>query len=223
LENGGGDFFDGVSFHAYDYYNGFEGQFSNGNWYSAWDTTGPVISAKARYIRSVLSAYGYPDKYLINSENALLCGRDGTEPECQTEIFNLTKAYYIVQSTTMALSEGLQGNIWYDLRGWRGSALVDQNRQPLIAYQAYQYAIQMLDGMAAWGKIDLNAGISGYEFRRDEHVVWVVWSLDGSVHELTLPDKTIAVYDLYGSNIMPSAQTLSVTLAPLYVEWEAVP
>ena len=220
LVNGGGDYFDGVSFHAYDYYKGAEGQYANGNWYSAWNTTGPVMAAKANYLRAILAAHGQAEKFLMNTENAILCGRDGTEADCQTDTFNLTKAYYVVQSSVMAMAEGLRANIWYDLQGWRGTAMIDVNRQPLPAYLAYQFNNEMLAGVTYWGRVSTSDGVSGYEFRQGDRVLWVVWSLDGSSHELLLPDSVVAVYDVFGQ-ALPAGQSLNLTLSPMYIEWVA--
>ncbi len=55
LHNGGGPFFDGVSFHSYDYYKANGDQnclYCNPNWLSSWNTTGPVVALKAQYIRA---------------------------------------------------------------------------------------------------------------------------------------------------------------------------
>lgn len=46
LRNGGAKFFDGVSFHTYEYYYRVPGKWGNTNWNSAYNTTGPVIIAK---------------------------------------------------------------------------------------------------------------------------------------------------------------------------------
>ena len=54
LLNGGGEFFDSVSFHAYDYYGSNLGEYSNANWHSSWNTTGPVLTAKVNYLRKLL-------------------------------------------------------------------------------------------------------------------------------------------------------------------------
>lgn len=218
LANGGGDYFDGVSFHAYDYYYGAEGQYGNGNWYSSWNTTGPVTAAKVSYIRSLLASFGYTDKLLVNSETALICGRNGKEPECQTDIFQKTKAYYAVESSTMALAEGLKANIWYDLRGWRGSGLIDSTRQTLPAFQAYQFNTILLSKMSYGGKISNNPGITGYEFRQGERIIWVLWSLDGMTHDVQVPGSVSMVYDTFGNQVGKN-NLLSVTLAPIYVEW----
>jgi hypothetical protein len=54
LKAGAGSSFDGVSFHAYDYYTGQRNQFGNLKWNSSWNTTGPTSLAKIAYIKSVL-------------------------------------------------------------------------------------------------------------------------------------------------------------------------
>lgn len=222
LENGGGDYFDGVSFHAYDFYNGIQGQFSNGSWHSSWNSTGPVLLAKAEYLLELLTTYGYPSKFLMNTEVALLCGRDGTEAICQAEDFSITKAYYAVQAYTTAQSIGLWANIWYSMEGWRGSALVSSSGEPLFVYQAIHNFSERLDQLAAWGEVDDFEGVRIYEFRGGEEdvdtQVWVTWSLDGAPHDISLPALPNAVYDAFG-NMLPLSQQITVTVAPVYIEW----
>ena len=106
LQNGGGDYFDGISYHSYDFYMNEFGKYANGNWHSSWDTSGPVLIPKTRFLRGVLESYGHTDKLLLNTELALVCGRDGSEPECQTEEYQLTKAYYLALSAATGLAEG---------------------------------------------------------------------------------------------------------------------
>ena len=111
-ENGGGAFFDGVSFHAYDYYYYEPGQYGNLNWHSSWNETGPVLVAKTRYLKNLLAEYGAGEKHLLNTEVGILCGTTGKEDVCLTETFDNTKAYYLAQAYALALSEGLQANLW---------------------------------------------------------------------------------------------------------------
>ncbi len=91
LKNGGGEYFDGVSFHAYDYYRGPD-KYDNYNWSSKWDVNGPVLSKKAEFLRDVLTANGYPDKPIFNTESGLLCGKHGQEPECLTNEFEVNQS-----------------------------------------------------------------------------------------------------------------------------------
>jgi hypothetical protein len=222
LESGAGDSFDGVSFHAYDYYYAELGNFANPNWHSSWNTTGPTLVAKTDYLRNLLAAYGLADKYLLNSESALLCGRDGYEAVCQKDDFQLTKAYYLIQSYTLARVKGLVANIWYNLPGWRASALLNPAGEPLPAYQALQFNTQKLDDTAYLGELSGYPGVRGYLFGQGGDQVWVVWSLDGSQGSITLPAAPDAVYDAFGEKLTASAQ-IPITLAPIYIEWKMTP
>ncbi|MGD2158369.1 MAG: hypothetical protein PVG32_15940 [Anaerolineales bacterium] len=219
LQNGGGDFFDGVSFHAYDYYHLAQGAYANPNWHSAWDTTGPTLIAKARYLRSLLEEYGYIDKFLVNTEMALLCTSKNQE-DCQTEVFNRTKANYLAQSYAAAVAEGLRGNVWYSLTGWRHSGLVDKNLNPFPAYQAYKVSLEALDKAAYWGEITDYPNTKGYDFLREGAHLWIIWSLDGNTHNIQLPNIPESILDLFG-NPIPATEEIEIGLDPIYIHWDA--
>ena len=219
LNNGGGEYFDGVSFHAYEYYAGDLGKYGNSNWHSAWNTTGPVLIAKSEYLKNLLENYGLTDKYLINTESALLCDN------CVNDnTFETTKAYYVVQSYVTAIASELRGNLWYSLLGWRNSGLIDGSHAPLLGFDAYKFARQELDSatsLGAIGSTDINdpTGILGYKFDRGDRQVWVLWSLDGNPHTITLtPGTPAAIYDALG-NPQTTSNTIDVGLNPLYLEW----
>jgi hypothetical protein len=219
LANGGGDYFDGVSFHSYDYYLNELGKYGNGNWSSMWNTTGPVLQAKASFLRNVLENYGYMDKFLINTELALICGRDGKEPECNTDEYNLTKAYYMAEASAAGLSIGMSGNVWYSLRGWRGSALVGARLKPNQAYDAFEFTLQQQHGAVFLSEVTSLPGVKGYEFQKPDGTrVWLLRSLDGEAHQVSLPSPPQAIFDVFGQAI-PASQEISITLAPVYVEW----
>jgi hypothetical protein len=217
LENDGGDYFDGISFHAYDAYLG-DTQYGNPNWNSNWNTTGPVFIAKARYFQNLLQSHGHGDKFIINSEAALICGRDGTEAPCQADDFHLTKAYYVAQVNASALAEGLKANLWYSLFGWRGSALVDGTLNPHPAFEAFQFSAAQLNGSSYSKPITSFSGVKGYEFSRGAKRVWFLWSLDGQDHQIQLSTMPGTVYDVFG-NVIQTTQTPVVSLAPIYIEW----
>lgn len=218
LKNGGGDYFDGVSFHAYDYYPNLLGQYVNPNWHSAWDVTGPVLIAKTRYLRSILAAYGHADKFLMNTEVALLCGRDGTEAECRTQDFALTKAYYVAEANAAALAQGLYANIWYNLTGWRASGLVDKSLKPYPVYDADKFSAAQLKGAAFVSNVTDFQGVKGYEFSQEGKRMWLLWSLDGNDHTIQLPSVPTSIHDVFGA-ALPSQKSITVTLAPVYLEW----
>jgi len=216
LKNGGGDFFDIVSYHAYDYYGNVVGAYGNEKWHSAWNTTGPVSIAKASYLRNLLMAYGYPDKHLMNTESALLC--ISKDQKCQSEDFANTKSYYVAEVYASALAEALQANLWYNLTGWRGSGLVDDKFQPQPAYDAFRFSASMLQGALFVGNIDQFSGVKGYEFSRDRQRLWILWAQDGADHTIRLSETPKAVYDVIGKHLTVT-RNLNLTVAPLYIEW----
>ena len=219
LINGGGDFFDGVSFHAYDQYDPTSGFFGNPNWHSGYTLSGliPVLVPKVRFIKSVLATYGYSDKYLINTETSLLCGATGAEPDCNNGAHTEMKTDYVAMSYTAAAAEGLVGNIWFTLdRPWRRSALTLPNGSPTTAFVAYNFVAQQLEGASFWGNVAEFEGVTGYKFRRGDLEFWVVWSLDAGDHIIELPEMPSALYDVVGTQLQP-VQTLAITESPVYV------
>ena len=215
LKAGGGDYFDGISFHAYDYYLGPD-KFANPNWNSTSTTTGPALVVKARFLRRILQTYAVSDKYLLNTEAGLICGRTGAEPECQDEAFQLTKASYVALSHAAAAAEGLRANVWHSLLGWRSSGLVTGDLQPLPAHRAFHFSSKMLNGAAFIRAIEDYPAVKGYEFVLDGQRFWLLWSLDGSQHSVELPALPAAVFDVTGAPV-PPAQSLIISPAPLYI------
>ncbi len=226
LAVGGGDYFDGVSFHAYDYYQGELGKYGNSNWNSLWNTTGPVVIAKANYIRNLLARYNQEEKYLMNTEVAVICGRDGSEAPCQTEAYQQTKAFYAAQVYAAIVSLNIQNNIWYSLYGWRGSGLLARDSSPLPLYHAFAFSSAQLSAITASlpelaydTDQDGIANVLAYRFEKDAQLLWLIWSLDGLEHEITLPATPSAAYDVYGNTLPIPGNTWITTLTPVYLVW----
>jgi hypothetical protein len=180
------------------------------------------LIAKAEYLKSVLESEGLTDKELLNTEVAILCGRDGTDPICRADDFNNTKAYYVAQAYAAASAEGIRANIWYNLTGWRGSGLVDQNLEPTRAYQAYQFTANELDGAHYQGPVDGYEGVMGYQFTNKGKAIWLVWSLDQETHQITLPVAYQAAFDVFGEPVVDdglSSKEVEVSIAPVFIEW----
>jgi len=213
LRNNGGFYFDGVSFHAYDHYQGQSGQYYNPNWQSAWNTTGPVFIAKAQFIQSILNQYAVSGKFLMNTETAILCD------SCSSDAtFETTKAYYVAQDYAAAIAQGLRANIWYSVLGWRNSGLLNADLSPRPAYTAFQFARAELRD-AAWVRgVTEYPGVKGYEFQRGDRRIWVLWSLDGATHSISLPGVPLAARDALGNSVSPAA-SMNISLNPLYLEW----
>lgn len=213
LRNGGAPHFDVVSFHAYDYFGGGVGQYRSGNWDSQWNTTGPVLIAKARFIRNVLSQFGAGDKQLMNTEVGLLCYQCGASLPAS---FLTTKAYYVPQAYAAAMAEKLTANVWYSFEGWEGSDLSGQ------ALDAFKVARNKLGtatyvGEVASGDVG-SAGVKGYKFTSNGKNLWVIWSLDGGAKNVTLPGTPAAITDALGAN-QPASASFQLTVKPLYIEF----
>jgi hypothetical protein len=218
LKNSGGNFFDGVSFHAYDYYLGAEGKYENDNWASSWDKNGPVMINKVSYIRDLLQSYGYPNKFIINSELGLICGNTGEEPECRTEAFENTKAYFVAQTYATAKALGLRSNIWYSIHGWRASGLANMANTPTKALSAFETSARILSGSTLNRILEGYPQIMGFEFIKNDIVYWVLWAMDSDPQYIQLADPPKAIYDIFG-NPLKTQREIGVSLSPIYVEF----
>jgi hypothetical protein len=222
LINGGKDFFDAVSFHAYDAYIG-EGNFNNPPWISAWDTTGPVVAAKGSYLKGVLNQHGAGDKMLFNSEGAIICGPAGSsDPEihkiCTSEDFENTKAYYVTKIYAAAIATGLEANIWYSVTGWRYSGLLKSNLEPLPAYHAYQFARIKLGNAVYIGQDESHPNLFDYKFNRAGKEMRLVWSKDGSPQLVPVTGGS-QVWDALGNSVLITDGSVIVEKNPYYIEY----
>jgi hypothetical protein len=219
LEVGAGPYFDGISFHGYDYYGGALGTYSNVNWGAAWNTSGPVALVKAAYLRNLLAQYSLTGKYLMNTELALLCGRTGLEAPCTTVDHTRTLSAYLVQSYALGITNGLSVMIWFSVAGWRGSALLDTRKMPLSGYSAYQFASARLGNATFVKPISDFPGIKGYEFSRDGQKMWVIWSVTaaGNSQTITLKELPVAVFDMTGSPVA-AGMSLNVGPEPIFID-----
>jgi len=220
--------FDGVSFHGYDFYMGSIGQYGNTNWDSGWNSSGPVLVSKAEYISGLLKSAGLSDKFIMNTEFALLCS------SCESDdIFEITKASYLVQAYARAIAGGLEANIWFDVTGTWGRnngllAIENGGLNILPAYNAYKFASDKLKGITGFREITQYEGVTGYEFwgapceENDTNCnVWILWSLNGGDHVISLPAVPYAVQDIYGYRVSES-QTLPVSLEPIYIDMPTI-
>jgi hypothetical protein len=228
LLNGGGNYFDIVAFHGYDYFNYTApvlGEFANVVWGSYWNTSGPVIIAKADFMRDVMSQYGVTGKLMMNTESALVCrgaseppGGEGCEPEADSP-YEQTKARYITQAYLTAIKEDLTSNVWYSLLGWRNSGLVYDNLTPRPAYISYSFTSTLLDNAKFVREITDNPAVRVYEFSHKSYTIWTMWALDHDSHAFQLPEIPDEIYDYMGVSEAPTI-TLSVDLDPLFIIWD---
>lgn len=211
--NDGGQYFDGLDFTAYDYYSSQLGQYAAGTWGGAWNTTGPVLALKAQFFRNVMAQYNVANKMLIATEVAVAC----PSASCDAD-YELTKTYYVAQAYATALKAGVTASIWYSLEGWRQTGLIDSNNQPNQAYSAYQFASQQLVGKRFVREVTDYPGVRAYEFSEPGSRLWMLWSLDGADHPITLPSVPPHLYSVTGAPLT-ATQSITVTLEPWYLEW----
>jgi hypothetical protein len=234
LVNQGGNYFDGVAFHNYDYYLiGVLGGYFSYKWSISWINSGPALIAKANFLNGLMETYGVSGKYLMNTETALVCGGfydPPGGPGCESDpasTFEQTKAFYIAQSYAASAALGLKANIWYSLSGWRNSGLVYADMAPRPGYLAYQFSRSILgdiSGGEALTSQDTGGDMEvlGFKFEQpDGRVLWVLWSQDGSKEIVPLPSPPSGVWDVYGQpQTVDDPAKLTVTIKPLYVEWD---
>lgn len=221
LRNNGGAYLDGIAFHAVDYYGGYLGAYSNGNW-NANNQTGPVSAIKAAFIKSILAEYNVVGKKIYNTENALVCDTCSNNPA-----FENTKAYYVAETFATAVWSGLTSNIWYDWTGtWmRNNGILSLNVPPLElpAYAAYKFAASKLGSKTAVRKILDYEGVLGYEFRNMSELstdkrLWILWSKDEQDHTVYLPATPSRLWDVSGVEYTVIPAAVIITSSPIYLE-----
>ncbi len=214
----GGDYFNGISFHAYDYAGNEAGLYTNLNWNSYYHTTGPVVIAKVAHIKKMLAKYGLEDKYLINTEAAVVIDHAEGDDAAQ-----LIKAYYVPQvyAATYALGPEMVGSIWYSsYSGWRNVDLFAPGKQPTLAYTAFQTAARMLRKAEFAAYHHTPDELMVYEFDKGGKKLWVIWGLQDEPRMVGVPGKILKVVDVFGEpEHCCEGSSVLVGRKPLYVTW----
>jgi hypothetical protein len=202
---GGGSNFDGISFHAYDYYIS-GGSYGNSNWGTSQFSGGPASAAKAAYIRDLLNQYGVTGKFLMNTESALICDYNCGSP------FESVKAHYLLQSYAVAAAQNFEANLWYNMLGWRNSGLLQPDLTPRHAYRAFKLASDML-GRAEYSAKYVDNNLEGYEFRKGGQRILVLWSKNSNAYPHNLQPSRM--YNAVGNAVDPS----NIGPNPVYLEF----
>jgi len=95
---------------------------------------------------------------------------------------------------------------------------LDGSLNPLPAYTAFQFGRNEMGNAAFVREIGEYANVKGYEYSRGDRRVWVLWSLNGSTHSITLPGVPLGAWDALGNAVVASGN-MNVSLNPLYLEW----
>jgi hypothetical protein len=210
LLNGGGPYFDSVSFHAYTYYLEDQDKMENSNWPGSIT----AVPDKTLFLKNVLAQYGYAGKLLMNTETALLCSADTTA--CRE-----AQAKYVPRVYAEALSLDIKSQIYFALinQGWWNTGLLQTDLTPRPAYYAYATAASILAAVDYEGQASgYPAGIEGYTFRqqRTSWTVDVIWAWDGGQYTVTLPAGASA-FDRFGT-LLATSGTIQVDGAPVYIK-----
>lgn len=225
LESGAVNSFDGVAFHAYDYYNSL-GKYGFSNWNSSSSTTGPSAIAKGRYLKGVLAQYGVENKYLMNTETAVFYGPNVMSPPCAADApadVEITKVYHLIHSYASAIAEGYKANIWFSAIGVRCSGLLNEDLSGKPAYEAYKFAYQKLRDVTFIRSISGEyPQLFGYEYQMGSRKLWVIWSKDGTDQAITLPKDPVLINKVGADGIaIQEANTRAVTvgMSPYFIEF----
>lgn len=232
LTAGAKNSFDGVSFHAYDYYSSTFDTYGNPNWGSGKlynEPDGemiPVAKKKSDFIEQVLASFGATGKFLMNTETALICGDPFDPPgspgcdASDTSPYELMKKAYAGHTYAQAVQEKLRANIWFSMRGWRNSGLVySVGGEPRPAYYAIGFSQDMLGEAVFTGGITTYTNVQGYKYYTPEYSnLWVMWATDGSTVSITLPATPIAIWDADGDPVSINGTSLDLTIEPYYIQ-----
>lgn len=212
----GGNYFDGVAFHAYEDYWGELGQYGNAGWHSEWFEEGPIIIKKSSFIRSVLSQYSVSGKFLMSTEIALRnCWGSESDP-----VFMETKAYYVPQVYAASIAEGLIATIWYSVNEtWCESGLMNRDYSSTPAYETYKFARNTLRDAKYISDITEFSGLKGYKFIRDDRVLWILWANSETQKSIQLPATPSATWDVFGDALSITGTSITIGLKPIYLEW----
>lgn len=224
LRNGGGEYFDILSYHGYAYYIGPTYNLGNelhfDDHHPSWGHRGGVVLGKAAFLRQVMADYNV-DKPLFLTEGSLLCHPDNSV-DCYPpgDSFFEAQADYIIRLIARSWANDLAGIIWYqfDGPGWRYGGLLDENLDPKPAFRAVSFLSEELSEAKHSGLIANYENLEGYKFTTLDKTIWVLWSTDEIDTLIQLPDDTIIVYNKYGENITP--ENLQITINdPVFIEF----
>ena len=219
LNNGGGDYFDILSFHGYTPYFGPETVLPHALYMDehnpSWEHLGGVVDGKINFIRQVMDKYQV-DKPIFHTEGALMCAEYNTiDCEEPGELFFEAQAEYAIRRNVLNWANGVQASIWYQFEGpgWRYSGLLDEDQNPKPVYDALLFMTAMLSDASYLGEIDEFEGLQGYEFDLPEKHIWVLWSPEQVDISIQVPGGVNQVYDKFGNEIALEGNELLVNNA----------
>lgn len=223
LRAGAGPYFDILAFHTYAAFSAASSNIDfDRQGASAWLGRGGLTVGKVRFLREVMQRYGI-NKPIILNETGLRC----FSPCSAATQFEQAKANYLIRSSMRAMAEGVEAYIWYTLQGpgWDQSGLLNSSQQPSPAYVTMKTAIARLNEVRLPPQpfTGYGANIEAYRFSGNGFVLDVLWSIDGTSRQITLPQAAfIAAYTRDGAPITPVSSggnaTISVGFENIYLK-----
>ena len=220
LHNGGGNYFDIVSFHGYPYYAIYQDPQKTYPQYlyydehhKYWVSRGGIVLGKIEFLKEVMANHSV-SKPIIASEAALTCsGCSYNDP-----VYEEAKADYIVWLYVRNLAAGVLGTTWYTIEGpgWRNAGLLDASQNPRPANMVLNFLTTELMETTYQGPIVQYPNLRGYQFKNNWKRIWVLWAPDEQPYSINLPTDTIIVYDKYGAPITPVSGKITVK-SPVFI------
>lgn len=222
LVNGGGEYFDAVSFHGYAPYFGPESGLPTKLFFDdhhpSWEHRGGVVVGKVDFLREVLETYNH-EKPIFHTEGALICPEQNpTDCESPEKDFFDMQADYAIRMYVRNWANEVAGTIWYQFEGpgWRYSGLLDENQNPKPVYQGIDFLTTHLSNAQYVGVIDMFDSIEGYEFASPESRTWILWSPDEIDTLIIIPKNTSKILDKFGNELSPEGNQIVVN-SPTYI------
>ncbi len=220
LRAGAGPYFDILAFHTYPTYFEETGVDSTKidfdihprTFGGDWVSRGGATIGKVVFLREVMQRYGI-DKPISLNETGLRCQEQYTiSRSCDIAgpAFEQAKANFFIRSSIRALSVGVESYIC--------------NQQPRPAFTAMKVAIERLNEvrMPPQKFEGYGTGLEAYRFNGNGFVLDVIWSVDGTQRQVTLPASSfVAAYTRDGMPITPapgSVVTLPVGFENIYLK-----
>jgi hypothetical protein len=200
LANGGGDYFDIVSFHGYPTYSAAGVRDET---FPSWDLRGGIVMGKLDYIRQIMGNFGI-DKPIFHTEGGLICPTYNTQScAVQTPEFMEAQAEYVPKVYLRNWANGVDATIWYGFSGggWRYSALMGNYASPKPAYLAFKTMQQTLTGFEFVQQIPDQLEFTTYEFTSGERTIWTVWPNQTINLTYQLPAGVVRITDKFGNEI----------------------
>ena len=178
------------------------------NW--RWAASGGLMDGKINYLQSILAKYGV-SKPIMLTEGGLVDGDS-------TSAFEEAKSDYMVYMNANGWSKGLLSTIWYTMKGWKGSELVDSSNQPKPAYNALKTMTTILKESQFTSREDLY-GYSKFVFTLGSQEIWLLIPTGkdaGTSYSISRPSNFIKLVNIYGVD-QPDPGNPNSFSRPVYV------